>query len=102
MHPGPRDTFVAVARSTKEFSAGLAEDRKRRNQYWIMLHAARQEFLNLTEQAAAEYCSVSGAFFYYLRQNYGLQVELKDGKIAGEYAVVDEKKYLLFLMKFGS
>jgi hypothetical protein len=44
----------------------------------------------------------TSAFFYYLKQNYGLQVETVDGKITGDYAVVNEQKYLIFLMKFGS
>lgn len=80
----------------------LQEQRKKRDRYWAMLYDARQEFLQLTEQVAAEYNTDPGAFYYYLRQNYGLQVETVDSKITGEYAVVDEKKYLIFLMKFGS
>lgn len=80
----------------------LQEQRKKRDRYWTMLYEARQEFLRLTDQARLE-CDVDpGAFFYYLKQNYGLQVEMIDDKITGEYAVVDEKKYLIFLMKFGS
>jgi hypothetical protein len=80
----------------------LQEQRRRRDQYWAMLYNARQEFLKLTDQASADTNTNTGAFFYYLKQHYGLQVETVDGKITGEYAVIDEKKYLIFLMKFGS
>lgn len=80
----------------------LQEQRKKRDQYWTMLRRAKLDFIKLTDQSGEYYPDEEGAFYYYLRHNYGLQVELIDGKIAGEYAVVDEKKYLLFLMKFGS
>lgn len=83
-------------------TVALQEQRKKRDRYWAMLYESRQEFLKLTEQAQIEYDIPSGAFFYYLKQNYGLQVETIDGQITGNYAVVNEQKYLLFLMKFGS
>ena len=79
----------------------LQAQRNKRDNYWAMLYKARQEFLKLTDQAAAEYDMDPGAFYYYLKQNYGLQVETIDGKITGEYAVIDEQKYLMFLLKFG-
>ena len=85
-----------------EPAQSLQEQRRKRDQYWKMLYQARQEYLILTDQGAAEFNMNSSAFFYYLKQNYGLQVETIDGNIAGDYAVVDEKKYLLFLIKFGS
>lgn len=93
------DTFIPM--EAEDFVT-VQEQRKKRDQYWAMLYKARQEFLNLTDQARLEYEIPNGAFFYYLTQNYGLQVELIDGQITGEYAVVNEKKYLIFLMKFGS
>jgi hypothetical protein len=80
----------------------LQAQRNKRDNYWAMLYEARQEFLKLTHQASAEYDTDPGAFYYYLKQNYGLQVETIDGKITGDYAVVNEQKYLLFIMKFSS
>ena len=80
----------------------LQAQRNKRDNYWAMLYKARQEFMHLTNQAELEYDTPPGAFFYYLKQNYGLQVETIDGKITGEYAVVNEKKFLVFIMKFGS
>jgi hypothetical protein len=84
-----------------EDEEALQEIRKKRNQYWSMLRRAKADFIKLTDQACIEYEMGDDAFYYYLRQNYGLQVELIDGKIAGDYVIVDEKKYLLFLLKFG-
>jgi len=78
----------------------LQEQRRKRDQYWRMLYQARQEYLKLTDQEAAEFNINSSAFFYYLKQHYGLLVETVDDKITGEYAVIDEKKYLVFLLKY--
>ena len=78
----------------------LREQREKRDQYWRMLFQARQDFLALTAQASIEYDVDPGAFFYFLKQNYGLLVETVDGQITGDYAIVDEKKYLLFLLKY--
>lgn len=83
-----------------EDEQALREIRKKRNQYWSMLRRARADFIKLTDQASIEYEIGEDAFYYYLAQNYGLQVELIDGSIAGDYVIVDEKKYLLFLLKY--
>ena len=93
---------MKVPNSIEDDIDSVQTQRTKRDRYWAMLYSARQEFLTLTAQAQLEYDIPSGAFFYYLKQNYGLQVELIDGKIAGEYAIIDEKKYLLFLLRFGS
>jgi hypothetical protein len=80
----------------------IQEQRKKRDQYWAMLYQARQDFLffMLSDRSSLEYDPDPGAFFYYLKQNYGLQVATVDGQITGDYAVIDEKKYLLFLLKY--
>jgi len=91
------DSFIPME---AEDILSLQEQRKKRDQYWKMLYSARQEFLKLTDQEEAEFNINASAFFYYLKQHYGLRVETVDGKITGEYAVVDEQKYLLFLLKF--
>ncbi len=92
------DAFIPM--EAKDLEA-LQQQRKKRDQYWSMLRRAKTDFIKLTDQACLEYEIGEDAFYYYLRQNYGLQVELIDGKIAGDYVIVDEQKYLLFLLKFG-
>ena len=85
--------FPAHARSTFEL-----EDQ---NPPWSMLRSAKDEFLKLTDQTHMEYNVDHGAFFYYLAQHYGLCIESIDGTITSEYSVINEKKYLIFLLKFG-
>ena len=81
-------------------SKDMQDQRKKRDRYWAMLYESRQEFIKLTEQVTAGYDTDPGAFFYYLKQNYGLHVETIDSKITGDYTVVDEKKYLIYLLKY--
>ena len=87
--------------ATLAFESWERERKTKRYQYWQMLRSAKNEFLDLTGQECTEYDILDGAFYYYLERNYGLRVELIDGQIASDYSVIDEKKYLFFLMKFG-
>jgi hypothetical protein len=88
--------------ATRAFESWEREKKSKRYRYWSMLRSAKDEFIKITQQEAEESDTDPGAFFYYLKQTYGLQVETVDGNIAAEHVVVDEKKYLMFLMKFGS
>jgi hypothetical protein len=70
-----------------------------RDRYWSMLQRASQDFVqSLDTQYLVQRHDL---FNRYLRQHYGLQIETIDGQITSDYAVVDEKKYLLFLLKYG-
>lgn len=87
--------------ATHAFNDWERETKSKRYQYWQMLRRAKTEFIKITEQASIEYDMGDGAFYYYMQMNYGIKVELIDDKIAGDYVIVDEKKHLLFLLKFG-
>lgn len=93
------DAFIPME---EQDIVSVQQQREKRDQYWAMLFRARRDFLTMTDQASIEYDTVDpGAFFYFLKQNYGLHVATVDGnKITSEYAVVDENKYLLFLLKY--
>jgi hypothetical protein len=43
-----------------------------------------------------------GAFAYWLKQQYGLEIELIDGNIGAARNIVNEKKYTIFLLKYGA
>jgi hypothetical protein len=74
----------------------------KRYRYWAMLRSAKDEFMRVTDQESIGYITDPSAFYHYLKQNYGLQVETVDSKVTDDCAIIDEKKYLLFLIKFGS
>jgi hypothetical protein len=40
-------------------------------------------------------------FYDYVKEYYGVKLELDGDNMSLEYAVVDERKYTVFLLKFG-
>lgn len=70
------------------------EFRKKRWQYWEALKEVRKEYmLSKTQFDAYE-------FEDFLLQKYGLKMNIVNNNITDGYEIVDEKKYLLFLLKF--
>jgi len=82
---------------------GDEKDRAKRNQYWRMLRRANADFQSKIIPNTVGPDEISeGMFSYYLKQKYGIEIELIDGKITSNYYIVNEKKYILFLLKYGS
>ena len=64
--------------------------KRRRNEHWQRMRIARED------------CPTPNTFHLWLEEHWGLRVGLdKDSMITSDYAVVDEKKYLMYLLKFG-
>ena len=76
--------------------------KEKRDQYWQMLYRARQDFLKLMNIAGIDIEIDMGGFGYFLKEKYGFQPELIDGSISANYIITDEKKYTMFLLKYGS
>ena len=69
---------------------------KRRNRwnYWEALKKVRKEFMEQNREFDAY------DFEDYLIGQYGLRMNIVNGNITDGYEIVDEKKYLIFLLKF--
>jgi hypothetical protein len=78
---------------------GDEKERAKRNQYWQMLRRANADY---RKQGFADERIGDDAYVYYLKQKYGIEIELIDGKITSNYIIRDEKKYTIFLLKYGS
>ena len=77
----------------------LQEFRRKRNEHWLRMRKAKEQFL---DDVAAADCSSTFDFWKYLEVNYGLIPDRdNDGNIAEGYTVTNEKLYTLFLLKFG-
>lgn len=74
----------------------LTEEKRKRDRYWQMLCRAKNEFWGFRLPV-----SYPQGFYDYLKNTYGLQVELIGGQISPNYTVADPKKYTIFLLKFG-
>ena len=68
----------------------LQEQKRKRNEHWIRLKRARSD------------CPDPPNYPKWLEDTWGLRVSLSsDSMITDEYTILDEKKYLMYLLKFG-
>ena len=72
------------------------EFRKKRWDYWSALKQIRKEYMQDT--ATVEFDAFD--FEDYIEENYGIKMNIVDGNITDGYKVMDEKKYLIFLLKY--
>ena len=70
------------------------KQRANRWKYWEALKTVRKEYME----------SKNGFDVYefedYLLNKYGIRMNLVSGNITDGYEIIDEKKYLIFLLKF--
>ena len=72
------------------------EQRKNRWNYWEALKKVRREYMAQNKDFDAY------DFEDYLIGQYGLKMNIVNGNITDGYEIIDEKKYLIFLLKFQS
>jgi hypothetical protein len=72
----------------------LIEQHKKRWDYWAALKLVRKEYMNQNKEFDAY------DFQDYLVGQYGIKMNIVNGNITDGYEIVDEKKYLIFLLKF--
>ena len=70
------------------------DKRKNRWNYWEALKKVRKEYMTQNTEFDAY------DFEDYLVGQYGLKMNIVNGNITDGYEIVDEKKYLIFLLKF--
>ena len=70
------------------------DKRKNRWNYWEALKKVRKEYMTQNKEFDAY------DFEDYLLGQYGLKMNIVNGNITDGYEIVDEKKYLIFLLKF--
>ena len=72
----------------------LIEQRKRRWDYWAALKLVRKEYMAQNKEFDAY------DFEDYIIGQYGIKMNIVNGNITDGYEIIDEKKYLIFLLKF--
>jgi hypothetical protein len=70
------------------------DQRRNRWNYWEALKKVRKEYMTQNKEFDAY------DFEDYLLGQYGLRMNIVNGNITDGYEIVDEKKYLIFLLKF--
>jgi hypothetical protein len=84
----------SVIQADQEAIEAFHSDRKRRNGFWETLKILRVEYQ--TEHTDFD----AYAFEEWMADKYGIQLNFVDGYLGGDYQVVDEKKYLVYVLKF--
>jgi len=67
----------------------LQKQKRKRNEHWARLKQARLV------------CPDPPNYPRWLEDTWGIRVVMKEGMITDEYTILDEKKYLMYLLKFG-
>jgi len=70
----------------------------KRDRYWRMLRAANAEYNSLVN--GTEYDDGRNGLYYFLQHNYGVKPGMVDGNFTDEYTVTDEKKFMMFQLKY--
>jgi hypothetical protein len=72
----------------------LIEQRRKRWDYWAALKLVRKEYMAQNKEFDAY------DFEDYIIGQYGIRMNIVNSNITDGYEIVDEKKYLIFLLKF--
>ena len=72
--------------------------RQNRWDYWAGLKKARVEYMEVLKVLDGQFDAYE--FEEYLENNYGIKMNLVNGNITDGFKIMDEKKYIVFLLKF--
>ncbi len=70
------------------------EERARRNNFWANLKLLRVEY----QKANSVFDPYE--FEEWITDNYGIKLNFVGSNIGGDYTILDEKKYIIYLLKF--
>lgn len=72
---------------------------ERRNQYWQAINRARREYL---DQYVGIYdLTVRPALHYWMQEHYGIRMGIDDqGNYTRDFEILDERRYLMFQLKY--
>jgi hypothetical protein len=74
------------------------EFRKNRWNYWEALKKIRREYMEDVAGLNGQFDAFD--FEDYIEENYGIKMNIVDGNITDGYKIMDEKKYIIFLLKY--
>jgi hypothetical protein len=75
------------------------EIRKNKYEYWSRLTRANEEYRRKHDHKN-DFAEEMISFYQWMRDQWGLEIDTSTEGITPYYTVVDENKYLLFLLKY--
>lgn len=77
------------------------DNRAKRDQFWRMLRLAKADYVKIVKDLGND--PNDGSFYTYLQDTYGIKAILTNrGEITDMFEVTDEKKQMVFILKYGS
>lgn len=75
----------------------IAEQKKHRLIHWHRLRLAKEDYYGIYDRLT----ETTPEFYDHLQKQYGLKLDFDSGgNISDTYQIVDEKKYMLFILKY--
>ena len=83
----------------KKFHEWEQEHKEQRNRYWRSVHTAREDYMHqyrdLIDQTAKP------LLHNWLEEHYGIRMGIDDqGNYTADYQVTDEKKFMMFKLRY--
>ena len=77
------------------------DNRAKRDRYWGMLRKSKSDYFKIVKDLGND--PNDGSFYMYLEDTYGIKPILTNrGEITDQFEVTDEKKQMMFILKYGS
>jgi hypothetical protein len=75
----------------------VEDSKQRRLEHWHRLRLAKQDYFGVYDRLT----ETTPDFYYHLQKTYGIKLDLDSGgNITDTYQILDEKKFMLFLLKY--
>lgn len=91
-------TRYAVHPMEQKFQTWDQERKRKRDQYWSMLRKAYKDYEENT--CHGYYEPTFEKFNQIMLDKYGVRVNMVAGELDSSFQIVDETKYILFLLKY--
>jgi hypothetical protein len=83
------------------FSERWDDRRATRDRFWGMIKKVKSDYFKMVVELGND--PGDGSFYTYLQDTYGIKLILTNrGEITDMFEVVDEKKQMMFILKYGS
>ena len=77
------------------------DNRAKRDRFWAMLRRVKSDYFKMVVELGND--PDDGSFYTYMQDTYGIKLILTNrGEITDMFEVTDEKKQMMFILKYGS
>jgi hypothetical protein len=75
----------------------LEGNKRHRLEHWHRLRLAKEDYYGIYDRLT----ETTPEFYQHLKKQYGIKLDFDNsGNITDTYQIIDEKKYMLFILKY--